>query len=470
MALVIAGGRVVTAADDFIADVLVDGERIAMIGANLSDRADSVIDATGAYVLPGGVDPHTHIEGGFAHAPVRDDFTSGTVAAVCGGTTTVVNFCPQAQGQPFSDLLSEWHRRLGASPPVADVGFHVSVVDLSVGGLAELVAAGVPSFKLFMAYKGRMMVDDETLFATMQIAAGCGALVMVHAENGGAIEVLIGEALARGDTSPIWHSRTRPPELEGEATARAIDLACLAGCPLYVVHVSCCEALEPVVRARTAGWEVWAETCTQYLFTDESMLERPDFEGAKFVFTPPPRTEADRRRLWDALAAGTLSVVSTDHVPYAWDEHKTLGHNDFSKIPNGAPGIEDRLAMLHHFGVGERRISLGKLVELTATQPAKLFGLYPKKGTVAVGSDADLVVFDPSATRTITAATQRSKSDYSLYEGTSVTGAPRDVLVRGQLVVRDGELIAEPGVGTFLPRAPFAPSRHGGAVGGTPER
>ena len=469
MALLISGGRVVTAADDYPADVLVNGERIAMIGTGLEGQADAVIDASGTYVLPGGVDPHTHIGGGTPEATVRDDFTSGTIAAAVGGTTTVVNFCPQSHGQPLADLLASWQQRLSDSPPVADVGFHVSIVDLSVGGLDELVAGGVPSFKLFMAYKGRTMVDDETLFGTMQIAARCGALVMVHAENGGAIEVLISEAVAQGHTAPIWHGRTRPPELEGEATARAIDLARLAGCPLYVVHVSCREALAPVMRARTAGWDVWAETCTQYLFTEESMLERPDFEGAKYVFTPPPRTVADQDSLWEALAAGTLSVLSTDHVPYAWDEHKTIGRDDFSKIPNGAPGIEDRLPMLHHFGVGGGRISLSKLVDLTATQPAKLFGLYPRKGTIAVGSDADLVIFDPRATRTISAMTQQSGSDYNLYEGTTVSGIPRDVLLRGQLIVRDGVPVAEPGAGAFVARAAFAPARPSAATG-APER
>ena len=288
------------------------------------------------------------------------------------------------------------------------MGYHIAVTDLKEGGsleeLASLPEQGITSYKLFMAYKGALMVDDETLFKTMEVAAETGALVMVHAENGDAIDVLVKQALAEGKTEPKYHALTRPPETEGEATNRAIQLARVAGCALYVVHVSCKESVEPIMLAREKGWDVWGETCTQYFFVDYTFLERPDFEGAKFVYTPPPRDKANQDVLWDAVRRDTLSAISTDHCAFLWDGQKTLGRDDFSKIPNGGPGLENRLHMIHHFGVGEGRIGLNRMVELLCTNPAKLFGLYPRKGTIAVGSDADLVVFDPEKRHTITAA------------------------------------------------------------------
>jgi dihydropyrimidinase len=306
-----------------------------------------------------------------------------------------------------------------------------------------------------MAYKNVLQVDDETLFRAMEVAAGSGALVMVHAENGDAIDVLVKEALAAGHTEPKYHALTRPPETEGEATNRAIQLARVAGSPLYVVHVSCREAVEPIARARDAGWDIHGETCTQYLFVDYTFLERPGFEGAKYVYTPPPRPRENQDVLWNAVRKDVLSVISTDHCSFLWDGQKTLGRDDFSKIPNGGPGIENRLQMIHHFGVREGRITLNRMVELLATNPAKLFGLYPRKGTLAVGSDADIVVFDPEKEHTISAKTHHSKADYNLYEGTTVTGAPEIVLLRGNVLVEDGELVASPGIGQFVKRARF---------------
>jgi dihydropyrimidinase len=306
-----------------------------------------------------------------------------------------------------------------------------------------------------MAYKGALMVDDETLFKTMEVAADTGALVMVHAENGDAIDVLVKRALAEGKTEPKYHALTRPPETEGEATNRAIQLARVAGSPLYVVHVSCKEAVEPIMRARDAGWNVWGETCTQYFFVDYTFLERPNFEGAKYVYTPPPRDKSNQEVLWNAVRTDVLSAISTDHCAFLWDGQKTLGRDDFSKIPNGGPGLENRLHMIHEFGVRQGRLTLNRMVELLCTNPAKLFGLYPRKGTIAVGSDADLVVFDPERPHTITAATQRSKSDYNLYEGTEVTGTPEVVLLRGNVIVERDELVAEPGTGQFVRRARF---------------
>jgi dihydropyrimidinase len=289
----------------------------------------------------------------------------------------------------------------------------------------------------------------------METAAETGALVMVHAENGDAIDVLVKRALAEGKTEPKYHALTRPPETEGEATNRAIQLAHVAGCPLYVVHVSCREAVEPIALAREKGWDVWGETCTQYFFVDYTFLERADFEGAKYVYTPPPRDKANQDVLWNAVRTDTLSAISTDHCAFLWDGQKTLGRDDFSMIPNGGPGLENRLHMIHEFGVRAGRISLNRMVELLATAPAKLFGLYPRKGTIAVGSDADLVVFDPDRRHTISAVTHHSKSDYNLFEGTEVTGTPEIVLLRGHVLVENGELAAQPGIGRFVQRAKF---------------
>jgi len=299
------------------------------------------------------------------------------------------------------------------------------------------------------------MVDDETLFRTMEVAASSGALVMVHAENGDAIDVLVKEALAAGHTEPKYHALTRPPETEGEATNRAIQLARVAGSPLYVVHVSCAESVEPIQLAREKGWDVWGETCTQYFFIDYTFLERPNFEGGKYVYTPPPRDKANQEVLWNAVRTDKLSAISTDHCAFLWDGQKTIGKDDFSKIPNGGPGLENRLQMIHEFGVRGGRISLNRMVELLSTNPAKLFGLYPRKGTIAVGSDADIVVFDPEKQVTISAATHHSKSDYNLFEGTEVTGSPDVVLLRGNVLVEGDELVASPGIGQFVARAKF---------------
>ncbi|HZG34837.1 MAG TPA: dihydropyrimidinase [Gaiellaceae bacterium] len=458
MSVLIKGGRVVTAADDVVADVLVEGERISLIGASLDVEAERTIDASGKLVLPGAIDPHTHLDMPFGGTVTIDDVESGQRAAARGGTTCHVDFCIQAPGTSFGDALAEWKSK-AAGKQVIDMGYHIAVTDLKDGGtleeLASLPEQGVTSYKLFMAYKGALMVDDETLFRTMEVAAETGALVMVHAENGDAIDVLVKQALAAGNTAPHFHALTRPPETEGEATNRAIQLARVAGAPLYVVHVSCREAVEPIMRAREAGWDIWGETCTQYFFVDSTFLERPDFEGAKYVYTPPPRDKANQDVLWNAVRTDVLSAVSTDHCAFTWGEQKAMGRDDFSKIPNGGPGLENRLHMIHHFGVREGRISLNRMVELLCTNPARLFGLYPRKGTVAVGCDADLVIFDPEKPHTITAANQESRSDYNLYEGTDVVGDVDTVLLRGKVIVEGGEVVGEPGYGQFVARAKF---------------
>jgi dihydropyrimidinase len=458
MSVLIKGGRVITAADDYAADIYVEDETVTLIGESIDVAADKVIDATGKYVLPGLVDPHTHLDMPFGGTTTIDDVESGQTAAAFGGTTCHVDFIIQPQGSTFGDAIAEWRAKANGKQ-VIDMGYHMAVTDLDEGGtleeLATLPDEGITSYKLFMAYKGALMVSDETLFKTMEVAAETGALVMVHAENGDAIDVLVKQALAEGKTEPKYHALTRPPETEGEATNRAIQLARVAGSPLYVVHVSCKESIEPIELARDKGWNVWGETCTQYLFIDYTYLEKPNFEGAKYVYTPPPRDKANQEHLWNAVRTDKLSAISTDHCAFLWDGQKSLGKDDFSKIPNGGPGLENRLHMIHEFGVRAGRISLNRMVELLATSPAKLFGLYPRKGTIAVGSDADIVVFDPEKKLTITAASQHSKTDYNLYEGTEVTGSPEVVLLRGHVLVEGDQLVASPGIGQYVARAKF---------------
>ncbi len=458
MSVLIKGGRIVTASDDYVGDIFIESETVTLIGSNLDISADRVIDATGKVVIPGAIDPHTHIEMAFGGTTTCDDFTSGTTAAAFGGTTTLVDFCMQTPGDTFPQALEKYFEKLDRCKPVVDVGFHIGVTDLHTGGtledLAKLPAEGITSYKLFMAYKGAVMVDDDTLFRTMRTAAATGAITMVHAENGDAIDILVKEALAEGKTDPVWHTRTRPTATEGEATSRAAHLAHVAGAPLYVVHVSCLDAIEPILHAREKGWNVWGETCPQYLFIDETALEKPNFEGGKYVYTPPPRAKEHQEHLWKALQADVLSAVSTDHCPFNWPEQKGLGRDDFSKIPNGGPGIENRLHVLHEFGVRAGRFDLNRFVQLTSTNIAKLFGMYPKKGTIAPGSDADIVVWDPDRKHVISASTHHSNVNYSLFEGMEVHGAADVVLVRGQVIVEGDRLVAKPGAGKFVKRGP----------------
>jgi dihydropyrimidinase len=467
MSVLIKGGRVVTAADDYVGDVFVEDERISLIGESLDVEADRVIDAQGKYVLPGAVDPHTHLDMPFGGTVTIDDVESGQTAAAFGGTTCHVDFVIQPQGSTFGAALDDWKSK-AEGKQVIDMGYHMAVTDLKEGGtleeLASLPDQGVTSYKLFMAYKGALMVDDETLFRTMEVAAQTGALVMVHAENGDLIDVLVRQALEAGNTEPKYHALTRPPEAEGEATHRAIQLARVAGCPLYVVHVTCKDAVDPIALAREKGWDVWGETCTQYFFNSLEDIEKPNFEGAKYVYSPPVRDKSNWDVLWNAVRTDALSVISTDHCAFLFDGQKSLGKDDFSKIPNGGPGLENRLHMIHEFGVRAGRISLNRMVELLCTNPAKLFGLYPRKGTIAVGSDADIVVFDPTREHTITASNQHSKTDYNLYEGTKVTGTPELVLLRGNVLVENGELVASPGIGRFVKRARFGAELKGGTA------
>jgi dihydropyrimidinase len=457
MSVLIKGGRIVTAADDYTGDVFIENGTVSLIGESLDVTADKVIDAAGKLVIPGAIDPHTHIEMFFGGTTTCDDFTSGTVSAAFGGTTSLVDFCMQAPGTTFAQALENYHEKIDRCKPVVDVGFHIGITDLQGGGgleeLAKLPDEGVTSYKLFMAYKGAVMVDDETLFNAMETAAESGALIMVHAENGDAIDIIVKRAVAEGKKEPIWHARTRPMETEAEATNRAVQLARIAGAPLYVVHVSCRPAIEPIELAREKGWNIHGETCTQYLFIDDSKLDQPGFEGGKYIYTPPPRPKDQQEHLWRALQSDVLSVLSTDHCPFKWPEQKAINGEEFQVVPNGGPGIENRLHMLWNFGVREGRISPNRFVELTSTNVAKLFGLYPRKGTIAPGSDADIVVWDPEKRLTISADTHHSNVNYNLFEGTEVVGAPEVVLVRGQVIVENDELVAQPGAGQFIKRA-----------------
>ncbi|HEY5988641.1 MAG TPA: dihydropyrimidinase [Streptosporangiaceae bacterium] len=452
MKTLVAGGTVVTPADAVRADVLVDGERIAEIGAIPETAADRIIDASHRYVIPGGVDAHTHMELATPGGVASDDFATGTAAAAWGGTTTIIDYAGHERGESLLAGLERWRAKADGRTHI-DYGLHMMVKEVDDRVLADmgpLVSAGVTSVKLFMAYPGVYMVDDGALLRAMSRAADLGALVAMHAENGHAIEVLIARHLAEGKTDPIFHALSRPPGLEGEATNRAITLAGLAGAPLYIAHLTAAQALKAVHNARDQGQRVYAETCPQYLYRSDDDLRRPGIDGAKYVCSPPLREAWHRAELWQGLRRGDLDVVATDHCPFTLAQ-KERGAGDFTKIPNGLPGVEDRLTLVYQ-GVTDGRLSLNRWVDVVAATPAKLFGLYPRKGTLAPGSDADLVVFDPAARRTITAAGHHMNVDYSCYEGTPVRGRPELVMQRGRVLVRDGTFQGAPGGGRFLPR------------------
>ncbi|MCZ6535986.1 MAG: dihydropyrimidinase [Chloroflexi bacterium] len=460
--VVIKNGRIITAVDDYTADILMEEERVQTIGRDIPVGADvEVHDAAGLLVLPGGVDVHTHLDWEFGTARSADTFGTGTQAAAFGGTTTLVDFADQKRGQSPLAGLEDWHQR--AQSASVDVGAHMiltDVTDQTLEDMKTLIAReGVSSFKLFMAYPGVLMVDDASLFKAMRTAGSNGAMVCVHAENGPVIQALIEEALSQGHTGPKYHMLTRPSLMEGEATHRAIRISELAQTPLYIVHLSAQEALESVAEARDREIPVYAETCPHYLFLTDEEYDRPGFEGAKYVMTPPLRTQAHLQELWRGLRTDNLQVISTDHCPFCFQEQplgmkysKRLGYEDFSKIPNGAPGVETRLPLVFDGGVHQRGLSINRFVELTSTSPAKLFGLFPKKGTIAVGSDADIVLFDPEETWTITASEQHSRVDYTLFEGRSVTGRVKKVFLRGQLIVDGPEWRGREGMGHFVSR------------------
>jgi dihydropyrimidinase len=451
--ILIRNGTVVTATETLPADVLVDGERVVTMGLSLVAEADRVIDATGKYVMPGGVDPHTHMDLPFGGSFCSDDFASGTRAAAFGGTTTIVDFALQGTGEGLRPGLDLWHEK--AQRSFTDYGFHMIVKHVDDAVLEEmdlLVGEGVTSFKLFMAYPGVFMLDDASIFRAMQRAADSGALIMMHAENGGPIDVLVRQHLAEGKTDPKYHGVTRPAAMEGEAVHRAFKLAELAGTPAYIVHLSSRDALNAVREARDRGLPAYAETCPQYLYLSDDDMARPGFEGAKFVCSPPLRPADHQEDLWKGLQAGDLQLVATDHAPFNYKGQKDLGTGDFSKIPNGLPSVEDRYTLIFQ-GVHAGRISANRFVELVATAPAKMFGLYPRKGTIAPGSDADIVVFDPNHERTLSADTHHMNVDYSCFEGMAVKGLPEIVMQRGSVLVDGGEFLGREGQGRFLQRS-----------------
>ena len=459
MDLLIQNGVVVTSSAIERADIAVEAGKIAAIGPAINKSSATAIDAGGCYVIPGGVDVHTHLDTPAFNATTADDFESGTRAAACGGTTTIVDFCQQPRGKSLAEALRLWHAKADGKASI-DYGFHIIVSDMTesvLAELAELPDQGITSFKLFMAYRGMLYVDDLALVRALDSARQTGALVMVHAENGDAAWFLQRKYVAEGKTAPKYHAETRPPRVEAEATARAIALAEVLGSSVYIVHLTCRESLEEVVRGRMRGVDVLAETCTHYLFTTKDDLDRVGFEGAKYVFTPPARTHEDNEALWHALSHRTLELVSSDHSSWNFQGDKDLGLNDFSKIPNGAPGIEERMMMVYQ-GVNSGRISLTRFVDLTATRPAQIFGLFPRKGTLAIGSDADIVIWDPKKRRTLSQASLHHAVDYTLFEGTEVLGAPRTVLLRGELLLDNEAYVGRPGMGQFLKREKYRPN------------
>ena len=460
---IIRNGRIITAVDDYTADILIEDGQISAIGRQLDAGADTlVIDASGLLVLPGGVDCHTHMDNTFGDSTTCDSFESGTRSAAFGGTTTIVDFAFQRQGVGVLEAI-ERARSKGAAGACIDYGFHVIVTGVDTQVLADMQHAirheGVSSFKMFMAYPGSVMVDDAAIFQAMRMVGQHGGMIALHAENGTIIDLLIKEALAEGHTAPKYHALTRPALMEGEATHRGIKLAELAEAPVYFVHLSAKEALKHVVEARDLGVPVFAETCPHYLFFDESAYDSEDFDLARYVMSPPLRSKESQKALWTALRTDDLQLVSTDHCPFCMKEghlgrvnQKPFGQNDFSKIPNGVPGVETRMATLFDGGVRAGRISLNRFVELTATAPAKLFGLFPQKGTIAVGSDADIVLFDASQQHTISAETQHGNCDFTLFEGKKVTGKVRQVLLRGELIVDKDRWLGQAGQGRYISR------------------
>ncbi|MEY9942749.1 dihydropyrimidinase [Streptacidiphilus sp. MAP5-52] len=456
---VIRGGLVITAADEVHADVLVEGERVVALAATASPAAQAwdaerVIDATDCYVIPGGVDAHTHMELPFGGTAASDTFETGTRAAAFGGTTTIVDFAVQSVGHSLREGLDAWHAKAEGKCAI-DYGFHMIMSDVTQGVLKEmdvLVEEGVTSFKLFMSYPGVFFSNDGDILRAMQRSANNGGLIMMHAENGIAIDVLVEQALAAGHTDPRYHGEVRRELLEAEATHRAIQLARVAGAPLYVVHVSAEQAVAEIAQARDLGLNVFGETCPQYLFLSTDNLAEPDFEGAKYVCSTPLRPKEHQAALWRGLRTNDLSVVSTDHCPFCFVGQKELGRGDFSKIPNGLPGVENRMDLLHQ-AVLDGHISRRRWIELACATPARMFGLYPRKGTIAPGADADVVIFDPRRRYTMSAATHHMNVDYSAYEGRQVTGQARTVLSRGAVVVDGGEYLGHAGHGTFVPRA-----------------
>ena len=457
MSILIKNGRIITAVDDYMGDVFIENETITHIGKSLDMEADEILDASGKYLFPGGLDPHTHLDMPFGGTVSADDFETGTRAAAHGGTTTLIDFAIQTKGQSTLEALDTWHAKAEGKTAI-DYGFHMIVTDLEddrVHEMKMLADEGVTSYKLFMAYPGVLYVDDGTIYRAMRKAGENGTVVCMHAENGIVIDEIVKRALAEGKTEPKYHALTRPTRMEAEGVHRAISIAEVANVPVYIVHLSSSDALEQVMLARNRGVHAFAETCPQYLFLDHSYYEQEGFEGAKYVMTPALREKWNQEELWKGLKFGDLQSISTDHCPFCFKDQKTLGIDDFSKIPNGGPGVENRMSLVFNGGVNSGRISLNKFVELTSTAAAKTFGLFPKKGTIAVSSDADIVIFDPNRKETISvdnSCTHHMRVDYNAYEGFEVTGFTETVLSRGKIIIKDCEYMGKKGDGQFLKR------------------
>ena len=461
MSLHIKNGRIITAVDDYRADLYIDQEKVTLIGLDLDVTADRVLDATNRYVIPGGIDPHTHLDMPFGGTVSADNFETRTRAAAHAGTTPLIDFAIQTKGHSVLEALETWHRK-AAGQTAIDYGFHMIITDMQADGLPEMsimADEGVTSYKLFMAYPGVLYVDDGTLYRVMRKAGEDGTIICMHAENGIVIDEIVKSALAEGKTEPKWHALTRPTRMEAEGVHRAIAIAEVAGVPVYIVHLSSADALEQVVLARDRGVAAFAETCPQYLFLDHSYYEQEGFEGAKYVMTPPLREKWNQEELWRGLRFGDLQSISTDHCPFCYKDQKELGVDDFSKIPNGGPGVETRMSLVHSGGLLPGRISLNKFVELTSTAAAKMFGLFPRKGTIAVGSDADLVLFNPGRKETISVGnpvTHNMNVDYSAYEGYKITGVSETVISRGKVVIEDCKYVGSKGDGQFLKRGTYS--------------
>ncbi|MEL7564635.1 MAG: dihydropyrimidinase, partial [Dehalobacterium sp.] len=458
MGTVLTGGTIVTAADVYQADVRMEGEIITAIGYDIKRPGDQAIDVNGCFLFPGGIDPHTHFDLPMGEFSTSDDFASGTKAAVLGGTTTIIDFATQFRGETLKEGLMNWHKK-AEGKCFADYGFHMAVTDWNdsvAQEMPELIdKEGVPSFKLYMAYKNTLQVDDGSLLQALRQAGEDGALVCVHCENGDVVHDLVHQYVIQGKTSPQYHPLSRPPEVEEEAASRVITLARLTGAPVYIVHLSSGGALKAVTDAKLKGQEVYAETCPQYLLLDDSLYNAEGFNGAKYVISPPLRSVEHQEALWCGLGSGLIDVVATDHCALNYKGHKDKGLHDFSKIPNGAAGVQTRMGLLYTYGVLPRKLTLNDFVALTSTKAAKLFGLFPRKGTIATGCDADLVVWDPRISSVIRADNLHQHVDYTPYEGLKQIGHAIHVFLRGKQVVRGGQLRVDKPTGIYLSRKPF---------------
>ena len=453
MSILIKNGRVVTASETYIADVYTEDEKIVAIGKDLVYQADKVIDATGKLVFPGGIDPHVHLDMPFMGTYSSDDYETGTRAALHGGTTMIIDFILQTQGDTLHNALKIWQSK-SQGKAIGDYSYHMAVTDFNDDVANEVVEMieeeGISSFKTFMAYKGALMIDDGQMVQLMKVVKKYGGLVTVHATNGDMIDSLIAKNKAKGNMSPIYHYLSQPEVTESEASGRFADMLEYTGCPGYIVHMTCEGALNAVRKATQRNQKIFVETCPQYLILDASLYEN-DFEGAKWVMSPPLREKKDQTALWSGINQGLIQVVGTDHCPFMWDQ-KLMGKDDFSKIPNGHPAIEHRMELLYSEGVDKGKISLTKYVELSSTNAAKIFGMYPRKGTIAIGSDADIVIFDPKKEHTISVETHHMNCDYSGYEGKKVTGKTETVILRGQVAIENEECLLKAGHGQFIKR------------------